>query len=83
MQKHPNQGGTPGLVNQPPVRKANAWWRRMRLDRSVRRLPYVVSEGDVWFGRKSPDGRAWVWIQADEEMLARPAANDGSFRRPG
>jgi hypothetical protein len=83
MQKHPNQGGTAALANQPAARKANAWWRRLRLGRSVRRLSYVISEGEVWFGRKTPDGRAWVWIQADESMLAMPAANDGSFRKRG
>ena len=83
MQKHPNQGGTPELANQPAIRKANACWRRLRLERSIRRLAYVISEGDVWFGRKTPDGRAWVWIRADESMPARPAANDGSFRKRG
>jgi hypothetical protein len=81
MKKHSRQGGTPELINQPAVRKANAWWRRIRLGRSVRRLPYVISEGEIWFGRKTPDGRAWVWIQADEATLARPAANDGTYQR--
>jgi hypothetical protein len=82
MHKQPTLGGTPKLVNQPApqgLRKKNAWWR-LKLGRSVRRLPYVISEGSVWFGRKVPGGRAWVWLEAsEEEMAERPAANDQQF----
>jgi hypothetical protein len=85
MKKQPTQGGTPELVEQPPaqeVRKKNAWWRQPKINRAVRRLPYVISEGEVWFGRKVPGGRAWTWLEADEGGLAaKPAANDGRFRR--
>ena len=87
MQKQPTQGGTPMLADQPTtqeVRKKNAWWRQPKINRSVRRLPYVVSEGSVWFGRKAPGGRAWVWLEASEEALVtEPAANDRQFHRPG
>jgi hypothetical protein len=87
MQKQPTQGGTPLLVEQPAVqevRKKNAWWRQPKINRAVRRLPYVISEGDVWFGRKVPGGKAWVWLEASEESLEKkPAANDRQFKRPG
>ena len=87
MHKQPTPGGTPELANQPApeaVLKRNAWWRQPKLNRSVRRLPYVISEGSVWFGRKVPGGRAWVWLEvSEEEMAARPAANDGQFLRRG
>lgn len=59
MQKQPTQGGTPTLAEQPApqeIHKKNAWWRQPRINRSVRRLPYVISEGDVWFGRKGRMG---------------------------
>ena len=87
MQKQPTQGGTPTLADQPAPReihKKNAWWRRPKINRSVRRLPYVISEGNVWFGRKTPGGKAWVWLEASEESLAdKAAANDRQFKRPG
>jgi hypothetical protein len=87
MQKQPTQGGTPELVEQPAVqevRKKNAWWRQPKINRSVRRLPYVISEGEVWFGRKVPGGRAWTWLEASESSLAeKPTANDRQFKRPG
>ena len=87
MQKQPTQGGTPTLAEQPApqeIHKKNAWWRQPRINRSVRRLPYVISEGGVWFGRKVPGGRAWVWLEASEESLDKsPAANDRKFSRPG
>ena len=82
MQKEPTQGATPTLAEQPTPRKKNAWWRQPKINRAVRRLPYVISEGDVWFGRKAPGGKAWVWLEASEESLP-PAANDGRFRRSG
>ena len=84
MQKKPTTGGTPTLADQPTqdVHKKNAWWRQPKINRAVRRLPYVISDGDVWFGRKVPGGRAWVWLQADESSLAE-AANDGSFTPGG
>ncbi len=87
MQKQPTQGGTPTLADQPAPReihKKNAWWRQPKTNRSVRRLPYVISEGSIWFGRKAPGGRAWVWLEASEESLAQePAANDQRFTRLG
>lgn len=82
MQKQPTQGGTPTLADQPAaqeVRKKNAWWRQPKINRAVRRLPYVISEGDVWFGRKVPGGRAWVWLEADESRLQQDAANGPRF----
>jgi hypothetical protein len=66
------------LVEQPITRKKNSWWRQPKINRAVRRLPYVISEGDVWFGRKAPGGRAWVWLEASEESLPQ-AANDAIF----
>jgi len=87
MNKQPKQGGTPKLVDQStPVtlRKKNAWWRQPKLNRAVRRLPYVISEGGVWFGRKAPGGKAWVWLEAvEEKVVPKPAANDDVFRRRG
>lgn len=87
MNKQPKQGGTPKLVDQSTpatLRKKNAWWRQPKLNRAVRRLPYVISEGEVWFGRKVPGGKAWVWLEAsDEQMVAIPASNDKVFRRRG
>jgi hypothetical protein len=80
MQKQPTQGGTPTIAGQPApqeIHKKNGWWRHPKINRSVRRLPYVISEGDVWFGRKAPGGRAWVWLEASEEG----AANDPRFSR--
>jgi len=84
MHKQPKQGGM--LAHAVPqsgqvIRKKNAWWR-LKVGRSVRRLPYVISEGSVWFGRKAPGGRAWVWLEASEEDFSEPkAANDAKFRR--
>ena len=73
-QKQP--GGKPVLADQPaPVRKKNAWWRRIKIGRAQRHLPRVISEGAEWFGRKTPDQRAFVWIKADE-FLGKVAAND-------
>ena len=87
MQKQPTSGGTPELVRSTApeeIRKKNAWWRQPKINRAVRRLPYVISEGEVWFGRKAPGGKAWVWLEASEdEMSRRPAANDGQFRIAG
>ena len=87
MQNKPTSGGTPVLANQPSVkdvRKKNAWWRQPKINRAVRRLPYVISEGEVWFGRKAPGGKAWVWLEASEdEMSHRPAANDGQTPHRG
>ena len=87
MNKQPTQGGKPELVDQPApevLRKKNAWWRQPKLNRAVRRLPYVISEGAVWFGRKAPGGKAWVWLEASEDRtFAQPAANDQVFRRRG
>jgi hypothetical protein len=86
MQKQPTQGGTPTLAEQPApqdIHKKNAWWRQLRINRSVRRLPYVISEGEVWFGRKVPGGRAWTWLQGDEGDLSdMQAANDRRFGSP-
>ncbi len=86
MQKQPTQGGMPTLTEQPStreVRKKNAWWRQAKINRSVRRLPYVISEGSVWFGRKVPGGKAWVWLEATEDSSANPpAANDRNFQQP-
>lgn len=82
MQKQPTSGEMPALVEQPAVqevRKKNAWWRQPKLNRAVRRLPYVISEGDVWFGRKVPGGRAWVWLEADEGSFSKESANDREF----
>ena len=67
------------LVEQPITRKKNSWWRQPKINRAVRRLPYVISEGDVWFGRKVPGGRAWVWLEASEDAVQHPAANDAIF----
>ena len=68
----------PALVDQPgPLRKRNAWWRRIKIGRAQRHLPHVISEGVEWFGRKTPDQRAFVWIRADE-FVGKVAANDGS-----
>lgn len=86
MQKQPTPGGTPMLADQPTtqaVRKKNAWWRQPKINRSVRRLPYAISEGDVWFGRKAPGGHAWVWLEASEDAIQHPTANDRQFRQPG
>ena len=87
MNKQPTQGGTPELVDQPApdaLRKKNAWWRQPKLNRAVRRLPYVISEGEVWFGRKAPGGKAWVWLEASEDrVMEKQSANDGVFRRHG
>lgn len=87
MNKQPTQGGMPELVDQPApdaLRKKNAWWRQPKLNRAVRRLPYVISEGEVWFGRKAPGGKAWVWLEAREDDFAKqPAANDEQFLRRG
>jgi hypothetical protein len=87
MNKQPTQGGKPELVDQPApeaLRKKNAWWRQPKLNRAVRRLPYVISEGEVWFGRKAPGGKAWVWLEASEERVVDiPASNDKVFRRRG
>ncbi len=70
------QGSTHALVEQPaPLRRKNAWWRRLKIGRAQRHYPHVVSEGAEWFGRKTPDQRAFVWIRADE-FLGRVAAND-------
>jgi hypothetical protein len=70
------QGSTPALVDQPaPVRRKNAWWRQLKINRAVRRYPYVISEGEIWFGRKTPNQRAFVWIAADE-LVGQVAAND-------
>lgn len=78
--KTQNQSGKrPALVDQPePVRKKNAWWRRLKISRAQRHYPCVVSEGAEWFGRKTPDQRAFVWIRADE-FLGRVAANDEGY----
>ena len=79
MKTQMQEGVTPKLVNQPaPVRKKNAWWRRLKIGRALRRYPYVVSDGDVWFGRKTPDQRAFVWIEADE-FIGQIAANDECY----
>lgn len=87
MQNKPDSGGTPVPADQPAVQevhKKNAWWRQPKINRAVRRLPYVISEGEVWFGRKVPGGKAWVWLEASEdEMSRRPAANDGQAPHRG
>jgi hypothetical protein len=65
------------------LHKKNAWWR-LKPGRSVRRLPYVISEGSVWFGRKAPGGRAWVWLEArEEDFVGQTAANNGKYLRHG
>ncbi len=70
------QGSTPALVEQPaPLRRKNAWWRRLKIGRARSHYPSVISEGAEWFGRKTPDQRAFVWIRADE-FPGRAAAND-------
>ncbi|MDP2640497.1 MAG: hypothetical protein Q8Q16_07505 [Betaproteobacteria bacterium] len=76
MKTQKQQGGARALVDQPaPVRKKNAWWRRLKIGRAQRRYAYVISEGAVWFGRKTPDQKAFIWISA-EEFLGQTAAND-------
>lgn len=76
MQQQPRKGGEPKLANQPaPTRKKNARWRKLKIGRALRKYPYVISEGEVWFGRKTPDQRAFVWIAADE-FINSIAAND-------
>jgi len=79
MKTQKQQGGKRALVDQPaPVRKKNAWWRRIKISRAQSRYPSVVSEGVQWFGRKTPDQRAFVWISA-EDFLGLAAANDGVY----
>ena len=74
--KTQKQGGKRAPVDQPaPLRRKNAWWRRIKISRAQSRYPSVVSEGVQWFGRKTPDQRAFVWIRA-EEFLGKIAAND-------
>ena len=84
MHEQPRQGGMPVhavLQSGQEFRKKNAWWR-LKLVRSIHRLPYVISEGSVWFGRKSPGGRAWVWLEAEEEDFFPPKAdNDARYQR--
>ena len=76
MKTQKQSGGEHTLVDQStPVHKKNAWWRRIKVSRARNRLPCVVSEGVEWYGRKTPDQRAFVWIRA-EEFLGRVAAND-------
>ena len=79
MKTQKQQGARPELVDQPaPVRKKNAWWRRLKIRRAQRQYPCVLSDGAEWFGRKTPDQRAFVWIRADE-FVGRVAANDGGL----
>ncbi|WP_333839769.1 hypothetical protein [Pelomicrobium sp.] len=68
-------GGRRPAAQSGSLGKQNAWWRQVKLARALRRYPYVISEGDVWFGRKTPDQRAFVWFQADA-FLGEAAAND-------
>ena len=76
MKTQKQQGGGPAPTDQPaPVRKKGAWWQKLKLGRAQARYAYVVSEGDVWFGRRTPDQRAFVWIPA-EDFLGQAAAND-------
>ena len=77
MHQQLSQSGKPSLVNQPAsIRKKNAWWQALKLSRAQRKYPYVISEGAVWFGRKTPDQKAFVWIDADK-FPGSIAANDG------
>lgn len=77
------EGGTPALVNQPtPVRKKNAWWRQLKINRALRHYPYVISEGEIWFGRTTPSQRAFVWIRADD-FLGEIAAGRRQAAWPG
>lgn len=84
MQKQTQQGAGTTPVDQPSpaaIHKKNAWWRQPRENRTVRGRPYVISEGDVWFGRRIGGNLAWVWTRADETSLAtKPAANDARIR---
>lgn len=76
MKTQKQQGGTRVPVDQPaPVRKKNAWWRRIKISRAQGRYPSVESEGAQWFGRKTPDQRAFVWIRAGD-FPGKIAAND-------
>ena len=76
MKTQQQSGGKRTLIDQPaPVLKKNAWWRRLKIGRAQARYTYVISEGVVWFGRKTPDQRAFVWIRA-EDFLGQTAAND-------
>ena len=75
MKTQKQSGGKRTLVDQPALRKKNAWWRRIKISRAQSRYPSVVSEGVQWFGRKTPDQRAFVWIRA-EDFLGPIAAND-------
>ena len=54
---------TPGkiLADPPAIHK----------NRAIHHLPCVVSEGNVWFGRKAPGGRAWGWLGADDANLQK------------
>ncbi len=70
----------PTLPEQTAPRKKNSWWRQPKINRAVRRLPYVISEGDVWFGRKAPGGRAWVWLEASEEANERSTTSAPIFQ---
>jgi hypothetical protein len=79
MKTKQQQGGARALADQPaPLRRKNAWWRRIKLSRAKGRYPSVISEGAQWFGRKTPDQRAFVWISA-EDIAGEPAANDAEF----
>ena len=75
MKTQKQSGGKRTLVDQPALRKKNAWWRRIKISRAQSRYPSVVSEGVQWFGRKTPDQRAFVWIRS-EDFLGTVAAND-------
>jgi len=80
MHQQLSQSGKPPLVNQPAsIRKKNAWWQALKISRAERKYPYVISEGAVWFGRKTPDQKAFVWINA-EEFRDSIAANGSIYR---
>ncbi len=79
MQQQSSHSGKPPLVNQPAsIRKKNAWWQALKLSRAQRKYPYVISEGAVWFGRKTPDQKAFVWIDA-AEFPGSIATNDAIY----
>ena len=76
MKTQKQSGGKRTLVDQPaPVRRKNAWWRRIKISRAQSRYPCVISEGVEWYGRKTPDQRAFVWFKS-ADFAGQTAAND-------
>lgn len=84
MEKNANHGGASALVDQPthtssPLRKANAWWRKGTTEKA-KRWTYVISEGEVWIGRKSKSGQSFYWVHSSEVPGLDPA-NDAVFKQ--